>query len=220
MVTYISLFCEYRYRWVFVLILSVYLFLFHLKTSHLTPLRLYVFPPAVTQLFRINPSKHDQSGREVVGKVIGIAFTFLGIIFLLLGITRYFHSQHTMTLGKFPASRGMVALGAGLTLVILAGCMIVLLVMEKNSVWGEASFWYEGKKQFTGLWCVWERMGERTTYSWLSYRINFCEMPLLRSHTMFFSKSGEIALEQSRFVDKKLVIDCEGIYGYCMIIHE
>ncbi|CAG8582611.1 4756_t:CDS:2, partial [Paraglomus occultum] len=88
---------------------------------------------AVTQLFRLNPSKHDHSGKEVIGKVIGIAFTVLGVVFLLLGVIRYFHSQHTMTLGEFPASRGGVAIGTGLTLIILAGCMIVLLVVEKTS---------------------------------------------------------------------------------------
>ncbi|CAG8678766.1 15172_t:CDS:2, partial [Rhizophagus irregularis] len=63
---------------------------------------------AITQLFRLTKISDDQRANEYnkEGKVLGIIFILLGVVFLSFGITRYFHSQYLMTKGHFPASRG------------------------------------------------------------------------------------------------------------------
>ncbi|PKC60338.1 hypothetical protein RhiirA1_21873 [Rhizophagus irregularis] len=65
---------------------------------------------AITQLFRLTKISDDQRANEYnkEGKVLGIIFILLGVVFLSFGITRYFHSQYLMTKGHFPASRGSI----------------------------------------------------------------------------------------------------------------
>ncbi|CAG8685083.1 7282_t:CDS:2, partial [Ambispora gerdemannii] len=57
---------------------------------------------AITQLFRLT----QHTPNETVGKPLGLMFIILGIVFLICGFFRYFHSQFIMTTGNFPASRG------------------------------------------------------------------------------------------------------------------
>ncbi|CAG8603609.1 4691_t:CDS:2 [Dentiscutata erythropus] len=86
---------------------------------------------AITQLFRLTGGTPDSHSDDKVGKGLGIAFIVLGIIFLAFGLFRYFNSQQLMTKGHFPASRGSVVLGSLLTIVILAGCFVVILVIDR-----------------------------------------------------------------------------------------
>ena len=74
---------------------------------------------AVTQLFRLdqtlNKTAPDHPRVEQlrhVGKPLGATFLGVGILVLLIAFHRYFESQHYIMLGKFPASRGSVAIVA------------------------------------------------------------------------------------------------------------
>ncbi|KAG9290395.1 hypothetical protein G9A89_007126 [Geosiphon pyriformis] len=86
---------------------------------------------AITQLFRLNITTRSPI-EEKVGKPLGVVFILLGIIFLSFGFVRYFHSQHTLTTGKFPASRGTVVLGSIFTMLSLAGCLCVILIVDSG----------------------------------------------------------------------------------------
>ncbi|KAF9580996.1 hypothetical protein BGW38_002145, partial [Lunasporangiospora selenospora] len=66
---------------------------------------------AVAQLFRLQTSttgSHSQFAS--VARPLGGSFVCLGILFLWLGTSRYFHSQTVLSYGQFPASRGSVVL--------------------------------------------------------------------------------------------------------------
>lgn len=75
----------------------------------------------------------DQRANEYnkEGKVLGIIFILLGIVFLSFGITRYFHSQYLMTKGHFPASRGSILIGTLLTILVLATFFIVIMTNDR-----------------------------------------------------------------------------------------
>jgi uncharacterized membrane protein YidH (DUF202 family) len=55
-----------------------------------------------------------------VGKSLGATFIALSIVVLFIGFHRYFESQHWIIEGKFPASRGSIAL-----ITFIAGALIV-----------------------------------------------------------------------------------------------
>jgi uncharacterized membrane protein YidH (DUF202 family) len=92
---------------------------------------------AITQLFRLNTTlleRDPSSAASVmaspefiaaarlrhVGKPLGATFIAISIIVLFMGFHRYFESQHWIIKGKFPASRGSVAL-----ITFIAGALIV-----------------------------------------------------------------------------------------------
>src|ERR1700733_15780192 len=77
---------------------------------------------AITQLFRLNTSSAGTGGNDPylhlrqMGKPLGATFLGISIVMLFLGFHRYFESQHWIIRGKFPASRGSIAIVAGITL--------------------------------------------------------------------------------------------------------
>ncbi|CAG8658587.1 2202_t:CDS:2 [Acaulospora morrowiae] len=86
---------------------------------------------AITQLFRLTDSRSNDFSN--IGKPLGIVFIILGIVFLLFGLSRYFHSQNMMTQGQFPASRGAVVIGAILTILALLSCFIIIIIIETKN---------------------------------------------------------------------------------------
>jgi len=109
---------------------------------------------AITQLFRLNttiaerepasPSfgfiqinSEAQSTPEAiaatrlrhVGKPLGATFIAISIVVLFIGFHRYFESQHWIIRGKFPASRGSIAL-----LTFIAGALIVASLVVVVSI--------------------------------------------------------------------------------------
>ncbi|KAJ2476657.1 hypothetical protein EV174_004859 [Coemansia sp. RSA 2320] len=68
---------------------------------------------------------------SLAGKVLGVCFVSLGMVFVLVGLYRYFHSQYLMTKGKFPISRLMVGACAMATLALLIG-LLVSIFNEEN----------------------------------------------------------------------------------------
>ncbi len=65
-----------------------------------------------------------------LGKPIGATFVGISIIVLFTGFHRYFESQHWIIRGKFPASRGSVALIMLITLLLMLASLTVILVVE------------------------------------------------------------------------------------------
>lgn len=64
-----------------------------------------------------------------VGKPLGATFLAISIMVLFIGCHRYFEAQHWIIRGKFPASRGSVALvGLIAGAVIIASLVVVLVV--------------------------------------------------------------------------------------------
>jgi uncharacterized membrane protein YidH (DUF202 family) len=64
-----------------------------------------------------------------VGKPLGATFIGLSILVLLVGFHRYFESQYWITRGKFPASRGSVALIAFVAGALIVGSLVVIIAI-------------------------------------------------------------------------------------------
>jgi len=93
-------------------------------------------PPAVTQLFRLqNPGSSPNELIKVseLGRPLGGSFICLGMIFLWLGTSRYFHNQTVLSYGQFPASRGSVVLATVTVLSVLLACFIIVVLQGRSS---------------------------------------------------------------------------------------
>ncbi|KFY87016.1 hypothetical protein V500_07243 [Pseudogymnoascus sp. VKM F-4518 (FW-2643)] len=95
---------------------------------------------AITQLFRLNTTIAPGDGTAAqptasalhfrsLGKPLGAAFLGISIVVLLIGFHRYFEAQHWVTKGKFPASRGSIALVAA-----VAGALMVTSLVELEAL--------------------------------------------------------------------------------------
>ncbi|KAG0294454.1 hypothetical protein BGZ97_005086, partial [Linnemannia gamsii] len=75
-----------------------------------TSLSLITVGVAVTQLFRLQTNDPGHSNQLLrvseMGRPLGGSFIALGVLFLWLGTSRYFHNQSVLSYGQFPASRG------------------------------------------------------------------------------------------------------------------
>jgi uncharacterized membrane protein YidH (DUF202 family) len=119
---------------------------------------------AVTQLFRLNlaisqnqlsadstvPSvflPQDHYGRPSVipfagngnrlrhlGKPLGATFIGIAILVLVIGFHRYFESQYWVVRGKFPASRGGVALIAFVSGSVMIASLVVILAISHGGL--------------------------------------------------------------------------------------
>jgi len=69
-----------------------------------------------------------------VGKPLGATFLGIAIVVLFVGFHRYFESQHWIIRGKFPASRGSVALVAGVAGALIVGSLVVVVCVDPT-VW-------------------------------------------------------------------------------------
>ena len=68
-----------------------------------------------------------------MGKPLGATFLGISIVMLGVGFHRYFESQHWIIRGKFPASRGSVALVAAITFALMITSLVVVVVVEPTS---------------------------------------------------------------------------------------
>ncbi|KAI9053370.1 hypothetical protein LZ554_002329 [Drepanopeziza brunnea f. sp. 'monogermtubi'] len=94
---------------------------------------------AVTQLFRLSttsaaggdsdPFRHLRQ----TGKPLGATFLVISILMLFVGFHRYFESQHWIMQGKFPASRGSIALVAFITFALMFTSLVVVVVVEPRA---------------------------------------------------------------------------------------
>jgi len=91
---------------------------------------------AITQLFRLNVTAAGTGGSDPyqrlrqMGKPLGATFLGISILMLSVGFHRYFESQHWIIRGKFPASRGSIALVAAITFSLMVTSLVVVIVVE------------------------------------------------------------------------------------------
>ncbi|OBU01249.1 hypothetical protein VE01_00586 [Pseudogymnoascus verrucosus] len=99
---------------------------------------------AITQLFRLNTTISAPAGTtpepsasaihfRSLGKPLGAAFLGISIVVLLIGFHRYFEAQHWVTKGKFPASRGSIALVAAVAGALMVTSLVVVVVVEPRA---------------------------------------------------------------------------------------
>ncbi|KAE8167145.1 hypothetical protein BDV40DRAFT_295732 [Aspergillus tamarii] len=119
---------------------------------------------AITQLFRLNSSNSSTSGADYssqtlppllsppfydpttirvtatserlrsIGKPLGTTFIGVSLVILLIGFHRYFESQYWIIRGKFPASRGSVAIIAFVAAALIIAALVVILAISPGSV--------------------------------------------------------------------------------------
>ncbi|KAI9813471.1 MAG: hypothetical protein M1827_004147 [Pycnora praestabilis] len=94
---------------------------------------------AVTQLFRLNTtiSSRDADTGQIrlrqVGKPLGATFLAISIVILFVGFHRYFESQHWIIKGKFPASRGSVAVVAAMAGLLIVVSLVVVVSINPSA---------------------------------------------------------------------------------------
>ncbi|KAB8073173.1 hypothetical protein BDV29DRAFT_140890 [Aspergillus leporis] len=69
-----------------------------------------------------------------IGKPLGTTFIGVAIVILLIGFHRYFESQYWIIRGKFPASRGSVALIAFIAAALIVAALVVILSISPGAV--------------------------------------------------------------------------------------
>lgn len=69
-----------------------------------------------------------------MGKPLGSTFIGVAILILLIGFHRYFESQYWIIRGKFPASRGSVALTAFVAAALIVAALAVILAVSPSAV--------------------------------------------------------------------------------------
>ncbi|KAJ5490835.1 hypothetical protein N7539_002402 [Penicillium diatomitis] len=92
---------------------------------------------AVTQLFRLNTTVYAVSAAarlRSVGKPLGSTFIGVAILVLMIGFHRYFESQYWIIRGKFPASRGSVALTAFAAASLIVAALAVVLAVSPSAI--------------------------------------------------------------------------------------
>lgn len=69
-----------------------------------------------------------------VGKPLGSTFIGVSILILVVGFHRYFQSQYWIIRGKFPASRGSVALTAFVAASLIIATLAVILAVSPGAI--------------------------------------------------------------------------------------
>ncbi|KAG0053135.1 hypothetical protein BGZ83_001607 [Gryganskiella cystojenkinii] len=94
---------------------------------------------AVTQLFRLQssaangqPPSNELIKVSELGRPLGGSFVALGIMFLWIGTSRYFHNQSVLSYGQFPASRGSVIIATVTVMGVLLACFIIVILQGRS----------------------------------------------------------------------------------------
>lgn len=81
------------------------------------------------------PKPPDSTARlRSVGKPLGSTFIGVAILILIVGFHRYFESQYWIVRGKFPASRGSVALTALVAFALTVAALVVILAVSPGAI--------------------------------------------------------------------------------------
>lgn len=93
------------------------------------------FPPLLSQSVLDPTTTSSPSSRlRSIGKPLGTTFIGIALLILLVGFHRYFESQYWIIRGKFPASRGSVALIAMVSAALIVSALVVILTIAPNAV--------------------------------------------------------------------------------------
>lgn len=68
-----------------------------------------------------------------LGKPLGVTFIGVAVLILLIGFHRYFESQYWIVRGKFPASRGSIALITFVAAGLVISSFVLILVIAPNA---------------------------------------------------------------------------------------
>lgn len=68
-----------------------------------------------------------------LGKPLGATFIGVAILVLFIGFHRYFESQYWVVRGKFPASRGSIALTAFITASLMVSSLVIILTISPGA---------------------------------------------------------------------------------------
>jgi uncharacterized membrane protein YidH (DUF202 family) len=79
-------------------------------------------------------SAQDSARLRSVGKPLGSTFIGVAILILIVGFHRYFESQYWIVRGKFPASRGSVALTAAVAMALIVAAFAVILAVSPGAI--------------------------------------------------------------------------------------
>lgn len=79
-------------------------------------------------------SSQDSARLRSVGKPLGSTFIGVAILILIVGFHRYFESQYWIVRGKFPASRGSVALTAAVAMALIVAAFAVILAVSPGAI--------------------------------------------------------------------------------------
>ncbi|KAJ5727952.1 hypothetical protein N7493_005772 [Penicillium malachiteum] len=88
---------------------------------------------SLLDVFVMSSSDKDMSKLRSVGKPLGSTFIGVAILILFVGFHRYFESQYWIVRGKFPASRGSVALTAFIAGSLIIAALAVILAVSPNA---------------------------------------------------------------------------------------
>ncbi|KAL3468002.1 hypothetical protein BJX64DRAFT_282887 [Aspergillus heterothallicus] len=69
-----------------------------------------------------------------LGKPLGTTFIGFAILILIVGFHRYFESQYWIIRGKFPASRGSVALIAFVAFALIVAALAVIIAISPGAI--------------------------------------------------------------------------------------
>ncbi|KAJ5752662.1 hypothetical protein N7520_009579 [Penicillium odoratum] len=89
-------------------------------------------PPSFNN-FEPYSSSDNNSRLRSVGKPLGSTFIGVAILILMIGFHRYFESQYWIIRGKFPASRGSVAITAFVAVALIIAALAVILAVAPNA---------------------------------------------------------------------------------------
>ncbi|WEW56795.1 hypothetical protein PRK78_002249 [Emydomyces testavorans] len=87
----------------------------------------------LTHLDSINVVGESQRLRSM-GKPLGATFIGVAIVVLVMGFHRYFEGQYWVVRGKFPASRGSIALIAFIAGALMISSLVVILAVAPGAI--------------------------------------------------------------------------------------
>lgn len=92
-------------------------------------------PSSLRDFYSTSPSFDEGAAAKLrhVGKPLGATFLGVSIVVLFVGFHRYFESQYWIIRGKFPASRGSVALVGFIAGILMVTSLVVVLIIAPTS---------------------------------------------------------------------------------------
>ncbi|EEP79704.1 conserved hypothetical protein [Uncinocarpus reesii 1704] len=96
-------------------------------------------PPVISEEYQLNDYNSigfvEESRRlRSMGKPLGATFIGVAIVVLVMGFHRYFQGQYWVVRGKFPASRGSVAILAFIAGALMVSSLVVILAIAPGAV--------------------------------------------------------------------------------------
>ncbi|KAI1937971.1 hypothetical protein LOZ66_003555 [Ophidiomyces ophidiicola] len=96
-------------------------------------------PPVISDEYKSNIYKSFSDADEGqrlrrMGKPLGATFIGVAIVVLIIGFHRYFQGQYWVVRGKFPASRGSVAIIAFIAGALMVSSLVVILAIAPGAV--------------------------------------------------------------------------------------